>query len=243
MPWCFKRKLKIIKPRVRVKIERESCWKRLFLRKWCRIKNLHLRRHKSLLKKTHSVDAVFKNLNLTSQTSLRRNIELIKDEDMGKLKEQYGLNKSKAALLIKMLDDYKKAGIVSIMPNKSKMELAKIDKEKLLKILKEYEDRRFSNKLRYLKKFDFHGMTSEQLKQNYSLYGHKKEKFEKLIDDYRHRKFSYSGLSKKSKLDKELVNKLLAAYAESKEKKRKKGVTFLSLPKVKLMKKSTKVGT
>lgn len=176
------------------------------------------------VKKEPSILSIFRKKQRLSKISMR-DIDLLEGKNVKDLLKKYPLSSSQTKALDRLVSDYKKGNVSLSGSTTSKTKKKKLDKDKLEKIIKEYEEarqkKRNSLSLRIIDKFKELDVT--ELKKKFSLTNSKGIVYDKMMEDYKKGRMSFSQWSNKSKFDprtisKGRISKLLSAY-QAKDKK------------------------
>lgn len=167
-----------------------------------------------------------KGKNRTMSMLYLKDLELIEGMNANELTKKFSVSPSKAKVLDKLLEDYKKGHLsVAALSDKPRLkQKKKLNKEKLNKMIQDYEDLKKRRKSRSLKLIDkLKEMDPTELKKKFSLSSSRQRIFTHMVDDYRNRKLSFSKLSNKPKfsvrkISKGQVNQMLQEYETNKKK-------------------------
>lgn len=150
-----------------------------------------------------------------------KDLDLLEGKNVSGLLKKYSLSPSKAKTLDKMVVDYRKGNLSLSGSTTSKYKNKKLNKEKLEKIIQNYEEakrkRRNSLSLRIIDKIN--DMDVAELKRKFSWSSSKRKLYSQMMESYKDDKFSLSKISNKAdfdpkKLSKSKIDELLKDYEE-----------------------------
>lgn len=149
---------------------------------------------------------------------------MLKGADARQLKKQFSVTGSKAKLLEKMVDDYRRGRIsVSGLSRKSKFNAKRLDKAQLNKMLKQYDKGSRERNIEEAKK------NAAIMKKKYSMSQSEADELERVLVELSKGKGSHVELVRNlldpKKLTKERIEKFITKYKEAQRKHR--GLSYM----------------
>lgn len=189
--------------------------------------NLGSIKDKIFTSKTRSLTSLLKENRKMTKLYLP-DLDLIKGMNANDLGKKYSVSPSKAKVLDKLVEDYKKGRLsVSAMHDKPKFKSRKLSKDKLNKLIENYDEIKNRRKTRSSKIIEkLREMDPAELKKKFSLTSSRHRVLEHMVNDYKKRKVSFSKLSNKSqfsprRMSKGQVKQMMQHYEEQKQKRLK----------------------
>lgn len=153
-----------------------------------------------------------------------KDLDLIQGMKADELIKKFSVSPSKAKVLDKLLEDYKKGHLsVSSLTDKTKnKKKRKLNKEKLNKMINDYEEIKRRRKSRSSKMIEkLKEMDPMEIRKRFSLSSLKYRAYTRMAEEYKNKKLSFSKLNKTShpsKISKGQVNQMLEDYETHKKK-------------------------
>lgn len=168
--------------------------------------------------KTLSVTTIFRNKIKRSKINVN-DIELIEGMEASQLKKRFSVSRSKAKLLEKMVDDFKR-GKLSLpgLSHKSKFDAKSLDKVLLNRMIVQYDERSKAKHIEEAKQ------TAAVMKKKFKMSKHDANRLENVLVDINKGKGAHVDLVKDvldpKHLTKQRLEKFINKYEEAKKKNR-----------------------